>query len=66
MGSAAVCATTAGGALGVLSMALFTGWFVPQTRYQGSRVVSFVYLVLLRWIIPIAIIIVFLNSLNIL
>jgi hypothetical protein len=29
-------------------------------------VVSFVYLVLLRWIIPIAIIIVFLNSLNIL
>ena len=52
--------------LGVLSMALFTGWFVPQTRYQGSRVASFVYLVLLRWIIPIAIVIVFLNSLNIL
>ena len=52
--------------LGVLTMALFTGWFVPQTRYRGSRVVSFVYLVLLRWIIPIAIIIVFLNSLNIL
>ena len=52
--------------LGAFSMALFTGWFVPQTRYQGSRVVSFVYLVLLRWIIPIAIIIVFLNSLNIL
>lgn len=52
--------------LGVLTMALFTGWFVAQTRYQGSRVVSFVYLVLLRWIIPIAIIIVFLNSLNIL
>ena len=52
--------------LGVISMALFTGWFVPQNRYQGSRVVSFVYLVLLRWIIPIAIIIVFLNSLNIL
>ena len=52
--------------LGVLTMALFTGWFVPQTRYQGSRVASFVYLVLLRWIIPIAIVIVFLNSLNIL
>ena len=52
--------------LGAFSMALFTGWFVPQNRYQGSRVVSFVYLVLLRWIIPIAIIIVFLNSLNIL
>ena len=52
--------------LGVISMALFTGWFVPQTRYQGSRVASFIYLVLLRWIIPIAIIIVFLNSLNIL
>ena len=52
--------------LGAFSMALFTGWFVPQNRYQGSRVASFVYLVLLRWIIPIAIIIVFLNSLNIL
>jgi NSS family neurotransmitter:Na+ symporter len=52
--------------LGVLSMALFTGWFAPQTRYQGSRVASFTYLVLLRWIIPIAIVIVFLNSLNIL
>ena len=52
--------------LGVLTMALFTGWFVPQTRYQGSRVASFIYLVLLRWIIPIAIVIVFLNSLNIL
>jgi NSS family neurotransmitter:Na+ symporter len=52
--------------LGVLTMALFTGWFVPQTRYQGSRVASFTYLVLLRWIIPIAIVIVFLNSLNIL
>jgi NSS family neurotransmitter:Na+ symporter len=52
--------------LGVLTMALFTGWFVPQTRYQGSCVASFIYLVLLRWIIPIAIVIVFLNSLNIL
>ena len=52
--------------LGVLTMALFTGWFVPQTRYQGSRVASFIYLVLLRWIIPIAIVIVFLNSLDIL
>jgi len=52
--------------LGVLTMALFTGWFVPQTMYQGSRVASFIYLVLLRWIIPIAIVIVFLNSLDIL
>ena len=52
--------------LGALATALFTGWFVPQARYQGSRVASFVYLVLLRWIIPIAIFIVFLNSLNIL
>ena len=52
--------------LGVLVAALFTGWFVPKARYQGSRVASFVYLALLRWVIPIAIIIVFLNSLNIL
>ena len=52
--------------LGAFSMALFTGWFVPELRYKGSKVVSAIYLVLLRWIIPIAIIIVVLNSLNIL
>ena len=51
--------------LGALAVAVFTGWFVPQARYQGSKVASCVYLVLLRWVIPIAIIIVFLNSLNI-
>ena len=51
--------------LGALAVAVYTGWFVPQARYQGSKVVSFIYLTLLRWIIPIAIIIVFLNSLNI-
>jgi NSS family neurotransmitter:Na+ symporter len=51
--------------LGALGVAVFTGWFVPKARYQGSKVASFIYLILLRWIIPIAIIIVFLNSLNI-
>ena len=38
----------------------------PKYSDEGSRVASFVYLALLRWVIPIAIIIVFLNSLNIL
>lgn len=52
--------------LGAFAMAIFTGWFVPKARYQGSRVASSVYLILLRWVIPIAIIIVFLNSMNIL
>lgn len=51
--------------LGALGVAVFTGWFVPQARYQGSKVASFIYLILLRWVIPVAIIIVFLNSLNI-
>ena len=51
--------------IGALGMALFTGWFVPKARYQGSRVASFIYLVILRWLVPIAIVIIFLNSLNI-
>jgi len=42
-----------------------TGWFVPKTRYQGSRVDSFLYLVVLRWLVPIAIVIIFLDSVNI-
>ena len=51
--------------LGALGISLFTGWFVPKARYQGSRVASFIYLEMLRWIIPLAILIIFLNSLNI-
>ena len=51
--------------LGALAVAVFTGWFVPKARYQGSKMASSIYLILLRWVIPIAIIIVFLNSLNI-
>lgn len=50
--------------LGALGISLFTGWFVPKARYQGSRVASFIYLVMLRWIIPLAILIIFLNSLK--
>ena len=52
--------------LGAFATALYTGWFVPKARYQGPRVASLIYLTLLRWIIPIAIIIVFLDSMNIL
>ena len=51
--------------VGALGAALFTGWFVPKARYQGSRVASLIYLVILRWIIPLAIVIIFLESLNI-
>ena len=50
---------------GALVMALFTGWFVQKARYQGSRVASFIYLVILRWVAPISIIIIFLNSINV-
>ncbi len=51
--------------VGALGGALFTGWFVPKTRYQGSRLGSFLYLVVLRWLVPIAIVIIFLDSVNI-
>ena len=48
-----------------MGTAVFTGWFVPKTRYQGSRIASFLYLVILRWAVPIAIFIIFLESMNI-
>ena len=51
--------------IGALGTALFSGWFVPKARYQGSRVGSFLYLIVLRWLVPIAILIIFLNSVNI-
>ena len=42
-----------------------TGWFVPKARYQGSHMVTVVYLFILRRIVPIALIIIFLDSMNI-
>ena len=51
--------------IGALGLALYTGWFVPKARYQGSRVASFIYLVILRWLVPVAIVTIFLNSVNI-
>ena len=51
--------------LGALVAALFTGWFVPKAMYQGSRVATLTYKVILRWLVPIAIIIIFLDTLNI-
>ena len=51
--------------VGALGAALFTGWFVPKARYQGSRVGSFLYLIMLRWVVPIAIVIIFLDSVKI-
>ena len=52
--------------LGAIATALFTGWFVPEARWKGGKVASVVYLTLLRWVIPVAIIIVFLNSIKML
>ena len=51
--------------VGALGTAMFSGWFVPKARYQGSRVGSFLYMVVLRWLVPIAIFIIFLDSVNI-
>ena len=52
--------------IGALGAALFTGWFVPKAMYQGSRAGTLLYRIVLRWLVPIAIVIIFLNSLNIL
>ena len=51
--------------VGALAASVFTGWFVSKARYQGSRLASFIYLVILRWVVPVAIVIIFLDSLNI-
>ncbi|MBR6017415.1 MAG: sodium-dependent transporter [Paludibacteraceae bacterium] len=51
--------------LGALAISVFTGWFAPQALYQGSPVGAKIYRILLRWVLPIAILVVFLNSLNI-
>ena len=48
--------------LGALGISLYTGWFVPKARYQGSRVASVIYLVMLRWVVPLAIVIIFVNN----
>ncbi len=50
--------------LGAMGTAVFTGWFVPKTRYQGSRTVTYLNLMMLRWIVPIVILIIFLESMN--
>lgn len=51
--------------LGAMGTAVFTGWFVPEARYQGSRVATFLNLVMLRWVVPIVIFIIFLESMDV-
>ena len=46
-------------------MAVFTGWFVPKAKYHGSPVVSFLYMLMLRWIVPAVILVIFLKSMNV-
>jgi NSS family neurotransmitter:Na+ symporter len=45
-----------------MATSLFTGWFVPKARYQGSGVMPFIHLMILRWVVPIAILIIFLEA----
>jgi NSS family neurotransmitter:Na+ symporter len=45
-----------------MATSLFTGWFVPKARYQGSGMVPFIHLMILRWVVPIVILIIFINS----
>lgn len=51
--------------IGAMGTALFTGWFVPKAQYQGSPVVSFTYQIILRWVVPIVLFIILLESVNI-
>ena len=59
--------------LGALGMALFVGWYMPLKgeksffSNQGLRHVGTqVFLLVLRWLVPVAIILIFLNSLGLL
>ena len=51
--------------IGAMGTSLFTGWFVPKTRYQGSRTVTYLNLMMLRWVVPVVILIIFLESMNV-
>ena len=51
--------------LGALAISVFTGWFAPKALPEGSSRAMKVYRILLRWVLPIAILIVFLNMLHI-
>jgi len=59
--------------LGALGIALFVGWNLPDkenkiftAENRIKRWAGKVYLVALRWLVPIAIILIFLNSLGVL
>lgn len=45
--------------------AVFTGWFVPKAKYHGSPAVSFLYMLMLRWIVPAVILVIFLESMKV-
>ncbi len=51
--------------LGAMGVAVFTGWFVPKAKYHGSPAVSFLYMLMLRWIVPAVILVIFLESMNV-
>jgi len=58
--------------IGALGMALFVGWFLPRTGEKSilsaDKGIKWrfkqVYLILLRFVVPVAIVIIFLNSLG--
>ncbi len=60
--------------LGALGMSLFVGWFLPQDGEKGmlskekaiKRWARKIFVFFLRWIVPAAIIVIFLNSLGVL
>jgi SNF family Na+-dependent transporter len=45
-----------------MATSLFTGWFVPKARYQGSGMVPSIHLMILRWVVPIVILIIFFEA----
>lgn len=47
--------------IGALGLSIYSGWFAPSIRYQGSKAESMYYLFILRWVVPIAIVFILLE-----
>ncbi len=51
--------------LGAMGIAVFAGWFLPKNDYNGSNVIAQIHQFTLRWIVPIAIITIFLKTMKV-
>lgn len=51
--------------LGAMGVAVIAGWLIPKEGYSHSKLITRIHLFTLRWIVPLVIIIIFLESMNV-